>query len=150
MTSLLSQPLALPCGVTLPNRLCKAAMSEGMANCDNYATPRLDTLYRRWAGSGAGLLLSGNVQIDRWHLERPGNVVLDDESGLEPLARLAAAGKAEGAEFWLQLGHTGRQVDRAINSAPLAPSSVEIDVMRGIGYEFAPPRAMNEDEIETA
>ncbi len=150
MTSPLSQPLALPCGVTLPNRLCKAAMSEGMANADNHATPRLDTLYRRWAGSGAGLLLSGNVQIDRWHLERPGNVVLDDESGLMALARLAAAGRADGAEFWLQLSHTGRQVDNAINSAPLAPSSVEIDVMRGIGYEFAPPRAMTEAEIETA
>ena len=25
-------PLMLPCGATLPNRLCKAAMTEGLAN----------------------------------------------------------------------------------------------------------------------
>src|SRR6267378_4530938 len=31
---------------------------------------------RGWADSGAGLLLSVNVQVDRWHLERSGNVVL--------------------------------------------------------------------------
>jgi 2,4-dienoyl-CoA reductase-like NADH-dependent reductase (Old Yellow Enzyme family) len=60
--TLLTQSLALPCGATLPNRLCKAAMSEGLADADNHATPRLTALYRRWAGSGAGLLLSGNIQ----------------------------------------------------------------------------------------
>nr|AYM52646.1 FMN oxidoreductase [Aetherobacter sp.] len=150
MSSPLSQPLDLPCGAVLPNRLCKAAMSEGLADADNHATPRLVELYRRWARSGAGLLLSGNIQVDRWHLERPGNVVIDDESGLAALSELARAGKAEGAQFWAQLSHTGRQVDRAINPAPLSPSSVEIDVIRGAGYSFAPPREMTEAEIAKA
>ena len=59
----LAQPLALPCGVTLSTRLCKTAMSEGMADLNNNATPRLETLYRRWAISGAGLLFSGNIQV---------------------------------------------------------------------------------------
>ena len=58
MTDPLVQPLTLPCGVTLSNRLCKAAMSEGMADVNNDATPRLEALYRRWAVSGAGLLFS--------------------------------------------------------------------------------------------
>ena len=44
MTNPLVQPLALPCGVTLSNRLCKAAMSEGMADVNNNATPRLEAL----------------------------------------------------------------------------------------------------------
>jgi 2,4-dienoyl-CoA reductase-like NADH-dependent reductase (Old Yellow Enzyme family) len=150
MTNPLSKPLDLPCGATLPNRLAKAAMSEGMADADNRSTPRLETLYRRWAGSGAGLLLSGNIQVDRWHLERPLNVVVDDEGGTAELARLAAAGKAQGSHFWAQLSHAGRQVDAAINPAPLAPSAVEIDVIRGAGFNFAPPRAMTEAEIEHA
>ena len=81
MTHPLVQPLALPCGVTLSNRLCKAAMSEGMADLNNNATPRLEALYRRWAVSGAGLLFSGNIQVDPDHLERPLNVVIHDESG---------------------------------------------------------------------
>jgi 2,4-dienoyl-CoA reductase-like NADH-dependent reductase (Old Yellow Enzyme family) len=146
----LSQPLVLPSGAILPNRIAKAAMSEGMADAANHSTPRLETLYRRWAESGAGLLLSGNIQVDRWHLERPGNVVADDESGLEELTALAAAGKSKGAHFWAQLSHTGRQVASAINPEPLAPSAVEIDVLRGAGFSFARPRAMTEREIEHA
>ena len=150
MTNALNSPLQLPCGAILENRLCKAAMSEGMADANNHSTPRLETLYRRWAQSGAGLLLSGNIQVDRWHLERPGNVVVDDDSGSFQLARLAAAGGAEGGHFWAQLSHTGRQVDSAINASPLAPSSVEIDVLRGAGFSFASPKAMTEEQIQRA
>ncbi len=150
MSTLLADPLALPSGAVLPNRFVKAAMSEGMADAGNRATPRLENLYRRWAESGAGLLLSGNIQVDRWHLERPGNVVADDESGLAALSALAVAGKSKGAHFWAQLGHTGRQVVDAINPAPLAPSEVEVDVLRGAGYSFARPRAMTETEIKLA
>jgi 2,4-dienoyl-CoA reductase-like NADH-dependent reductase (Old Yellow Enzyme family) len=150
MTHPLNQPLDLPCGVTLPNRLAKTAMSEGLADVDNHSTPRLETLYRRWATSGAGLLFSGNIQVDPDHLERPLNVVIHDGRGREQLARLAAAGKQGGAHFWAQLSHTGRQVAAALNPAPLAPSAVKLDVMRGAGLEFAPPRAMTEAQIAHA
>jgi len=150
ITCPLAAPLTLPCGVVLANRLCKAAMSEGMADPAGHATPRLEALYRRWAHSGAGLLLSGNIQIDRWHLERPLNVVAQDDAGLEALARMARAGRSGGAQFWAQIAHTGRQVHSSINGAPLAPSSVEIEVIRGAGFEFAPPKAMSEIDIQTA
>jgi 2,4-dienoyl-CoA reductase-like NADH-dependent reductase (Old Yellow Enzyme family) len=150
MTENLAQPLTLPCGATLRNRLVKSAMSEGMADADNHSTPRLETLYRRWAASGAGLLFSGNIQVDPDHLERPLNVAVHDESGRAQLARLAASGTARGTHFWAQLSHTGRQVDAAINPAPLAPSVVELDVLRGAGFTFAKPRAMIEAEIERA
>jgi 2,4-dienoyl-CoA reductase-like NADH-dependent reductase (Old Yellow Enzyme family) len=150
MTNLLAQPLALPSGAVLTNRIAKAAMSEGMADADNHSTPRLETLYRRWAESGAGLLLSGNIQVDRWHLERPGNVVADDARGLASLSALARAGTSKGAHFWAQLSHTGRQVSDSINREPLSPSDVEIDIMRGAGFSFARPRAMMEDEIARA
>ncbi len=150
MNTILSEPLKLPCGAALSNRLGKAAMSEGMAGADNRSTPRLEILYRRWAGSGAGLLLSGNIQVDRWHLERPFNLVIDDESGMDALTRLAAEGRSGGSHFWAQLNHAGRQTDATINPAPLAPSAVEVDVIRGTNYTFAPPRAMTEAEIEHA
>ncbi len=148
MIDTLSQPILLPCGVKLPNRLVKAAMSEGVADAHNQATERLVMLYRRWAGSGAGLLLSGNFQVDRAHLDRPGNVVLDAETDLEALKRVAEAGTSKGAHFWAQLSHTGRQVASAINAAPLAPSSVEMEVPAMLGRSYAKPLAMTEDEIE--
>jgi len=148
MPNSLSSAIVLPSGATIANRLAKAAMSEGLADASNHSTRRLETLYRRWAESGAGLLLSGNVQVDRWHLERPGNIVIDDESGMAALRSLAEAGTSGGTHFWLQLSHTGRQVSSAINHSPLAPSSVEIEVPRGAGFTFAPPREMTEADIE--
>jgi 2,4-dienoyl-CoA reductase-like NADH-dependent reductase (Old Yellow Enzyme family) len=147
MTNPLARPLDLPCGARLSNRLAKAAMSEGLADSGNHSTPRLETLYRRWAGSGAGLLLSGNIQVDRWHLERPNNVVIDDDSGRAQLARLAEAGTSQGAHFWAQLSHTGRQVSSHINPAPLSSSDVEIDVIRNAGFSFAKPKPMTEADI---
>lgn len=150
MTNLLAQSVMLPCGIELANRFAKAAMSEGLADAHNHSTEKLETLYLRWAGAGAGLLISGNIQVDRWHLERPANVVVDDASGRIALARLAAAGKSGGAQFWAQLSHTGRQVSSHINSAPLSPSNVEIDAIRSAGFTFAISKPMCESEIHKA
>src|SRR3546814_10601893 len=38
----LSQPIMLPCGAVLSNRIAKAAMSEGLSDSRNHATPRLE------------------------------------------------------------------------------------------------------------
>jgi len=149
MSHPLSKPLKLPCGAVLSNRLAKAAMSEGLADSSNQSSTRLETLYLRWANSGAGLLLSGNMQVDCMHLERPGNIVIDGR-GQEQLARLAEAGKFYGAHFWAQISHTGRQVNRHINSAPLSPSAVDIDVIREAGFNFATPKPMTKWEIRNA
>ncbi len=146
----LAAPLTLPCGAVLANRIAKAAMSEGYSDAAGHATPRLEALYRRWAQSGAGMLLSGNIQVDPMHLERPLNVVVSDDSGLPALSAMAAAGTSGGMHFWAQISHTGRQVDAKVNPAPLSASAVEIDVMRGVGFDFAPPAAMTELQINAA
>jgi 2,4-dienoyl-CoA reductase-like NADH-dependent reductase (Old Yellow Enzyme family) len=147
VTASLSDSLTLPCGVALANRLVKAAMSEGIADADNDATPRHVTLYRRWSASGAGMLLTGNVQVDRHHLERPGNVVLDSDTDRAALKAVAVAGTAADNHLWMQLSHTGRQVSSYINPSPLAPSPIAIDVPQGLGLSFARPRAMTEADI---
>lgn len=77
MNNLLAQPLHLPCGAVLPNRISKAAMTEGLATKEGLPTAELELLYGMWSDGGAGMLLSGNIQVDKDHLERPGNVVID-------------------------------------------------------------------------
>src|SRR5688572_8486842 len=105
----IGQPLKLPCGAQLTNRLVKAAMTEGLADPQLRATDRHVTLYRRWSEGGAGLLLTGNVQIDRWCLERPANVAIDitadgdSPEARERLKRWAQAGTAAGNHLWMQL-----------------------------------------------
>jgi 2,4-dienoyl-CoA reductase-like NADH-dependent reductase (Old Yellow Enzyme family) len=125
----LAQPLALPCGASLPNRLAKAAMTENLSDEYHRATARHAQLYRTWALGGAGLLITGNVQVDRRFLERPGNVCIDGEQDQEQLDRLAAyaaAGTAQGGHIWMQIGHAGRQSNGKVNYWPVGPSNVRL------------------------
>jgi 2,4-dienoyl-CoA reductase-like NADH-dependent reductase (Old Yellow Enzyme family) len=144
----LAEPLTLPCGVTLKNRIAKAAMTEGLANGWNAATPRHVTLYRRWAMGGAGLLLTGNVLVDRRYLERAGNVAIDGPQTPGQLAALrafAAAGTENGAHCWMQISHAGRQSPKAIATEPVGPSAIAVDLPGG---QFAAPRALSATDIE--
>ena len=54
MSELLAQPLSLPCGARLLNRLAKAAMTEGVADPAGVPTAELDRLYGLWSDGGAG------------------------------------------------------------------------------------------------
>ncbi|MEZ5921114.1 MAG: NADH:flavin oxidoreductase/NADH oxidase family protein [Parvularculaceae bacterium] len=148
MTAHIGDPITLPCGVRLKNRLVKAAMTEGLADSQNRATARLETLYRRWAGGGAGLLITGNVMIDRRYLERPGNVAIDgaqDADRMRALEAYAHAAEGTGAEIMVQLSHAGRQTPRYVSKHPLAPSSVAVDLPGG---QFGTPRAMTREDID--
>ncbi len=149
MSDSLSEPLTLPCGTTLPNRILKSAMTEGLADEHDRATERHVRLYRRWAEGGAGTLITGNVMIDRRFLERPGNVVIDDElddAALGALRAWAEAGTAAGNQLWMQLSHPGRQCGKLVSSRPLAPSEVQLNLMGNFGR----PIAMTEHDIEMA
>ena len=147
MVVIIADPLTLPCGVRLKNRLVKAAMTEGLADSQNRATARHETLYARWARGGAGLLLTGNIQIDRRYLERPGNVAIDgpqDAEAMRALEAYAAAATANGAEIMAQLSHAGRQTPVYVTKTPVAPSAVAVELPGG---QFGAPRALSADEI---
>src|SRR3954449_12605030 len=103
----LSDPLTLPCGLTLPNRIVKAAMTEALADSDNNPTPRLDRLYAQWAAGRPGLILTGNVMVDRRHLERARNVVVDSATDGDALRRYATA--TGDVPTVVQVSHRGRQ-----------------------------------------
>ena len=140
--------LTLPCGAQIPNRLCKAAMTEGLASPQGEPTEALERLYGIWSDGGAGLLLSGNVQIDGDHLERPGNVIIDGEPSVamqRALSGWAAAGTRRGNHFWAQISHAGRQCQKIVNPQPKAPSAVKLGLPGG---QFGEPQPMTEEDIE--
>ena len=147
MTALFSRTLKLPCGVELPNRLSKAAMTEGLATADGIPTAELARLYRLWSDGGAGMLLSGNIIIDKDHLERPGNVVIDRPPSPQmhdALVRWATAATHNGNQFWAQISHAGRQTQKIVNKNPKAPSAVKLGLPGG---QFGEPVALMIDEI---
>ncbi|WP_353216446.1 NADH:flavin oxidoreductase/NADH oxidase family protein [Sandarakinorhabdus sp.] len=137
----------LPNGQRLKNRIAKAAMTEGLAGSDGLPNAGHETLYRRWAEGGCGLLLTGNVVIDRLHRERPGNVVVNGPLSAEAKAawaRWAAASTANGTQAWVQISHAGRQTQKNVNPHPKAPSAVALALPGG---QFGMPDPLTDAEI---
>ena len=146
---MLNQPLTLPCGAVVPNRMCKAAMTEGLAHPDGTASAELERLYGIWSDGGSGILLSGNIQVDGDHLERPGNVIVDSalsNDAFAALQRMAAAGTRNGNHLWAQISHAGRQTQKIVNPAPKAPSAVRLRLPQN---QFGEPVALTAEEIES-
>lgn len=125
-------------------------MTEGLAGGDNHANARFVELYRRWGEGGAGLIITGNILVDRWHLERGGNLAIEGQQSnhaLAMLADMAKAAKADGAQIWAQLNHAGRQTQKMINRNPKAPSHIGLKMGNG---RFATPTPLSSAEIEKA
>ena len=145
--TLLFQPLTLPNGQTIPNRIAKAAMEENMADAAHLPGPALLDLYRQWGAGGAGMLLTGNVMVAADAVTGPGGVVLDAKQPLAPFRDWARAGKAQGARMWMQINHPGRQVMLATNPEAIAPSAIPVE-LAGASKLFTPPRAMSDADIQ--
>jgi 2,4-dienoyl-CoA reductase-like NADH-dependent reductase (Old Yellow Enzyme family) len=148
MSDILAQPLTLPCGAVLPNRIAKAAMTEGLADPAGRPTAESERLYGLWSDGGAGLLLTGNIIIDGDHLERPGNVIIDREPDARMQAALstwAETATRNGNHLWAQISHAGRQTQKNVNPHPKAPSAVKIGLPGG---QFGEPVALTASEIE--
>ena len=143
----ITDKLDLPCGVQIKNRICKGAMTEGLADEQNRATSKHVNLYNRWSDGGAGILLTGNVQVDHRYLERPGNVVIEGQQTNEQLSRLTAyaeAGTRNDTHLWMQISHAGRQTPASVAETPVAPSEVQLQMP---GAQFGKPRSLSDEEI---
>ncbi|WP_137820571.1 NADH:flavin oxidoreductase/NADH oxidase family protein [Pseudomonas sp. 2FG] len=145
--SRLFEPLRLPSGAVIPNRIAKAAMEENLADDDHAPGEALVRLYRRWAEGGAGLIITGNVMVDRHALTGPAGVVLESDQNLDRFRQWADACRSRGAQAWMQINHPGRQVLAALGQPARGPSAVAVDIP-GLSKAFAPPRALSEVEIE--
>ena len=123
-------------------------MTEGLAGRLGVPGEELCRLYKIWSDGGAGMLLSGNIMVDRHHLERPGNVVIDRPPDLEmrqALKRWANSATRKGNHFWAQISHAGRQTQKMVNAKPKAPSAVKLALPGG---QFGEPVELNCGEIE--
>ncbi|KAF4461148.1 NADH oxidase [Fusarium albosuccineum] len=160
----LSQPLKLPCGLTLPNRLIKAALTEQMSDCQKLPTPtQFSRTYGAWADGGWGMILTGNVQVDERFLGGPDdtaiNSSLSEEKVVEAYRALASVCRRAGTPAIMQINHPGRQSPlgsgkRAFWAKSLAPSAVPLDMGSDFmsrfiaGLVFGTPKEMSLAEID--
>ena len=144
--NLLQQPLILPNGSKLQNRLAKSAMSENFALPNHAPNRRFFQLYDRWVKGGAGLLISGNIMIDSRALGEPRNVVVEDESHIEEIKKWTSCIQGTQTHLWAQINHPGRQAFQSINRETVAPSAVAVKI-KGTKSLFSTPRALSGEEV---
>lgn len=148
MNNILFKPLKLNSGVELRNRFFKSAMSETLADKNMNPGYEIHNLYSQWSCEKIGVLISGNVMVDRRYLGEPGNIVLDDKSDMNAFRKWAEVGNSKNTPIWLQLNHPGKQMYKTIKAQPVAPSAIPIQ--GGNAKAFKVPRAMTKYEVEDA
>ncbi len=142
--AILGQPLELPCGINVPNRFGKAPTSEHLAERSGDPGPGLERLYRLWSAGGCGLIVTGNVMVERGRFEAPRNPVFDSRTSADSVRRYAEAVKSGGSVAIVQVSHPGRQQQRGRGKS-VAPSAVKLDAP---GLLFGTPRELTVAEIE--
>lgn len=118
-------PLKLPCGVVLKNRIVKSAMSDSLGDGTGHPSQEQIQLYQRWAGGGVAASIIGEVQGSANFAEKPGNLVLNEDSDPASFKSLAEKGAENGSLLWLQLGHAGALAYQP-TSIPKGPSALEL------------------------
>lgn len=127
------------------NRFYKASMSETLGNRYNSPTKNIVNLYSRWSNGGSGILMIGNVMVDRNALGEPGNIVIEDERDITLLKNWAKVGTQNNNHLWMQINHPGKQSPKNLSKEPVAPSSIPVG--GNLSNVFNHPRALKHDEI---
>lgn len=141
-TEQIAQPITLPCGLTLPNRLVKCPMQETLAIAPLFDPPmdKFEKLYTQWAPAKYGLIITGQVQIDIRYLSIKGDVVCHEDSLKEPhfskWKQWAKISQEAGTPCIVQLAHPGRMSpvgagNRPAGMAAICPSSVPVELGEG-------------------
>lgn len=141
-SEILQKSFKLPTGAVLKNRIAKSALSEGIAEVNGRPSEALFKLYERWGKGGAGLLISGNVMVDKDHLVNPNVMIAEEENFLESYTTLANKAQANGTHLWMQINHPGRQAPVYLDKAPVSCSNVKMP-----SKLYLEPRPLTEDEI---
>ncbi|TVY92147.1 NADH-dependent flavin oxidoreductase, partial [Lachnellula willkommii] len=132
-----------------------APMTERLAtwnkddpNRSGISTPELVSLYRTWGNGDLGIIITGNIMIDRNHIEVPGNVILEDSSGgrIEKLNELVVAAQEHGSLCVAQLNHPGRQINSLLQPNPVSCSAIQLEGER-VGMTFGKPTALTKAGI---
>ncbi len=119
-------------------------MTERISNKKLEPNEKHHQLYQKWAETGAGLLITGNVMVDPVHRESAGNVYVGSENILPEMQAWAKVATQHETQVWVQISHAGRQTSKFLTARPLAPSEVQLHKM-GL---FGKPRAMSEEDIQ--
>ncbi|GGM64525.1 alkene reductase [Dactylosporangium sucinum] len=151
----LFEPIELPGGLVLPNRVAMLAMTRVRAEVDGTPNALMAEYYAQRAG--AGLIITESTPVSeagRGFLTAPGMYTTEHALGWK---RVVNAVHAQGGRIVLQINHVGRAnnlLHRPLPMQPVAPSAVRIprtsrkitiNIPRVTPYDR--PRALETEEI---
>ena len=142
----IASSFTLPNGSVLKNRIAKSAMSENFGTRNQAPSKGLINAYKVWAKGNPGLLITGNVMVDRMALGEARNVVVEDYKDFELLKKWARSVEGTGVHLWPQINHPGRQAFAAINSEIVGPSAISLN-LGSASKMFKIPKALSDEEI---
>jgi 2,4-dienoyl-CoA reductase (NADPH2) len=134
----LLNPIELPGGIVLPNRVLMGSMHTGLEEAPN-GFERLATFYAERARGGVGLIVAGGLSPNVEGNMFEGMATLADDSNAAAHRRITDAVHAEGGRILMQLLHAGRY---ARHAQGVAPSAIRSPLSAFI------PREMSEEDIE--
>lgn len=142
---MIEQAFTFKNGFTLQNRIGKSALEEELG-IQGRPEQEIQTLYSRWAQGKPGLIITGNVAIDKRCPTGPRSVVLEDDTHLPLFTEWAKKAQKGGSKIIMQINHAGRQAPRIFVKQPVAPSAIGMEVPGGRGV-FNIPKELTHDEI---
>lgn len=98
--------------VTIPNRIVKSAMDEGLGDHDGRPQTPLIKLYESWAKGGVGLAITGMAYIRKHHSFTGHDIGLYEDALIEPLRTLTDAVHRHGGKVFAQICHAPPQLPR--------------------------------------
>jgi 2,4-dienoyl-CoA reductase (NADPH2) len=135
----LFQPITLPGGVTIKNRLFMGSMHTGLEE-EGDGFGRMAAFYQARAAGGVGLIITGGIAPNEAGCLSPHALRLDGAAQVAGHTRVTDAVHEAGGKINLQILHAGRY---SAHTALVAPSAVKapISPLR--------PRELTEKEILT-
>lgn len=90
------------------------------------------------------MIITGNIQVSREHMEAPTNVAVEEKDRGDPMLRLWAQSMGAGTLLVAQISHSGRQTPMSVSWGPVAPSPIALKLFP---TTFMAPRALTVAEI---
>uniref|UniRef100_A0A093VCD1 NADH oxidase n=1 Tax=Talaromyces marneffei PM1 TaxID=1077442 RepID=A0A093VCD1_TALMA len=133
-----------------------------MSDPNGMPTELHNKVYTEWGEGGWGMVLTGNVQVDRNYLGDPRDVTLDLSRKPELLSKWktwASTCRSNDTPIIMQINHPGRQSPAGAGARPflaknLAPSALPLNMGPGLlakfasAFVFGTPREMNQTDID--
>ncbi|WP_338544096.1 flavocytochrome c [Erwinia aphidicola] len=137
-------PLTLPNGAVLKNRLLMAPMTTCTGFYDGTVTNELVEYYRDRACS-IGTVIVECCFIDPKGPAFPGAIAIDSDNKISGLSKIADAIKSKGSKAILQIYHGGRMVEPELigGRTPVAPSAIAAP-----REGATTPQALTAEEVE--